>query len=200
MASTAHDDKQPTVRPGGLHRIRSAPGRVHRLLEAAQALTLLAENPDERLVDFLEFRGAHLPGPVNDDAGVGSKQTTGAYTAALAEPAAYEIGIVESHGIAILASLAGDLAENEIVAPQCRQHQGGTPLGLAEVRERKVQDDDVALYKLAQAASSSGESQSFASEDSAANAGMDASACSSVSVWRNSSRRSRSVSDSLSSS
>ena len=95
MASTAHDDKQPTVRPSGLHRIRSAPGRVHRLLEAAKALTLLAENPDERLVDFLEFRGAHLPGPINDDAGVCRKQSIGSDAADLAEPAAYKVAGVE---------------------------------------------------------------------------------------------------------
>jgi len=161
---------------------------------------LLAENADQRLVDFLELCGAPLPGSVNDDAGACRKQSSGSDAADLAEPAAYKVAGIEWYGIAILASLAGDLAENKIVALQCRQYQGGTPLGLAEVREREVQDDDVALYKLAQAASSSGESQSFASEDSAANAGMDASACSSVSLWRKSSRRSRSVSDSHSSS
>jgi hypothetical protein len=161
---------------------------------------LLTENPDERLVDFLKLRGAHLPGSINYDAGVRRKQSIGAYAAALAEPAVYEVGCVESHGIAILASLTRDLAKNEIVTLQCREHQRRTPLGLAEVREREIQDDDVALYKLAQAASSWGESQSLANEDSAANAGMDASACSSASVRRNSSRRSRSESDSLPSS
>lgn len=152
------------------------------------------------LVDFLQLRGAHLTGSVNDDAGVGRKQSAGADAAALAEPAAYEVGGVKLHGITIIASLTCDLAKNEIVTLQCSKHQRRTPLGLAEVREMKIQDDDVALYKLAQAASSSGESQSFVSEDSAANAGMDASACSSASVRRNSSRRSRSVSDNLPSS
>lgn len=79
---------------------------------------LLAEDPDEGLVDFLQLRGVHLPGSINHDAGVCRKQSAGAYTAALVEPAAYEVGSVESHGIAILASLAGDLAENQIVALQ----------------------------------------------------------------------------------
>lgn len=151
-------------------------------------------------MDFLQLRGAHLAGSIDDDVGIRCKQSTGAYTAALAEPAGYEVCSVESHGITILASLTGDLAKNEIVALQCGEYQRRTPLGLAEVREGEIQDNDVALYKLAQAASSSGDSQSFASEDSAANAGMDASACSSASVRRNSSRRSRSVSDNLPSS
>jgi hypothetical protein len=91
-------------------------------LEKAEALMLFAENPNERLMDFFQLRGTHSPGSINDDAGVGRKQSTGAYTAALVEPAAYEVGSVESHGILILANLAGDLAENQIVALQCCKH------------------------------------------------------------------------------
>jgi len=45
---------------------------------------LLAEDPDEGLVDFLKLRGAHLAGSINDDAGVRRKQSTGAYAATLA--------------------------------------------------------------------------------------------------------------------
>lgn len=194
---TVPDDILPTVRPSGPDRVRPAPRRVHPQLEKAGALTLLAENPEERLVDRLELRGPHLPGSINDDSRVRREQSIGAYPAALAEPTTDEVGSVESHGIAILSSLTRDLAKNEIVPLQSHKYQSRTPLGLAEVREREVQDDDIALYKLAQAASSWGESQSSASEDSAASAGMDASACSSVSVWRNSSKRSRSPSDSL---
>jgi hypothetical protein len=41
---------------------------------------------------------------------------------------------------------------------------------MAEVREREVENDTIALYKLTQAASSSGVSQSLESEDSAASA------------------------------
>lgn len=84
-------------------------------------------------MDFLQLRGAHLAGSIDDDAEIRCKQSAGAYTAALAEPTAYEVGSVESHGIAILASLAGDLAKNEIVTLQCSKHQSRTPLGLAEV-------------------------------------------------------------------
>ncbi len=80
---------------------------------------LLAEDPNEGLADFLQLRGAHLAGSVNDDARVGRKQSAGADTAALAEPAGYEVCSVESHGMAILASLASDLTKNEIVALQC---------------------------------------------------------------------------------
>jgi len=79
---------------------------------------LLAEDPNEGLADFLQLRGAHLAGSVNDDARVGRKQSAGADTAALAESAGYEVCSVELHGIAILASLAGDLAKNEIVTLQ----------------------------------------------------------------------------------
>lgn len=161
---------------------------------------LIAENSDEPFVSVLELRRADAPGSVNDDTGVCGEQPIRAYSTVLIEAAADEVGYVETNGILILASLAGDLAKNQVMTPQSREDQRGTPFGLAEVREREVDDNDVALYKLAQAASSSGASQSFVSEDSAAKAGMDASDCSSESVWRNCSKRSRSFSDSLSNS
>lgn len=76
---------------------------------------LLAENADQRLVDFLELRGAHLPGSVNDDVRVCRKQSSGSDAADLAEPAAYKVAGVEWYGVAILTSLTRDLAKNEIV-------------------------------------------------------------------------------------
>ena len=71
--------------------------------------------------------------------------------------------------------MARDLAQNYVVAQWRRNYQCGPPLGLAEIAEREVQDYDVALYKSAQAESSSGLSQSFAREVSAASTGVAAS-------------------------
>ena len=75
----------------------------------------------------------------------------------------------------VLPNLACDLAQNHIVALERCDNQRRPPFRLAQIGEGEVDNDDVALYKLAQAASSSGASQSFASADSAAMVGTDAS-------------------------
>src|SRR5689334_5234030 len=100
------------------------------------------------------------------------------------------------NGVFVVPGLAGNLAQDQIVALDRRENQRRPSLRLAEIGEGKVDDDDAALYKLAQAASSSGASQSFASADSAAMVGTDASECSSASTRRNTRSRSRSCSDS----
>src|SRR6266516_4629343 len=59
----------------------------------------------------------------------------------------------------------------------------GRRLVWEEVGEWKVQDDDVSSYKSAQAASSSGESQSFIKEDSAKRVGAASSAFLDLREW-----------------
>lgn len=71
--------------------------------------------------------------------------------------------------------LARDLAQNYVVAQWRRNYQRRPPLGPAEIGEWEAQDYDIALYKPAQAESSSGLSQSFAKEVSAASTGVAAS-------------------------
>src|ERR1017187_4566868 len=92
------------------------------------------------------------------------------------------------------------MTQNQVIARERGNHQGRAPLRLRDVREGKVEDDNIASYKLAQAASSSGVSQSFAREDSAAAAGMAASAWASARDRKNAISLSRSCSGRRSSS
>jgi hypothetical protein len=117
-----------------------------------------------------------VPGPVKDDLFISRKGPVGPDSAALIERARGEIGGFESNGIRVGPRLAGDLAEDCIVTGQRGQDQCGPPLRFAEVGEREIQDYYIALYKLAQAASSSGVSQFLAGADSAASVGTTFSA------------------------
>ena len=61
---TAHDDNQPTVRTGWITSNTIRPRRVHHLLEN-RSPDAPRRDPDERLVDFLELRGAPVAGSIN---------------------------------------------------------------------------------------------------------------------------------------
>src|ERR1039457_3029595 len=87
-----------------------------------------------------------------------------------------------------------NLAQNDVITCQRCDHERRPPLCLAEVREGEVEDYNIAFYKFAQAVSSSGVSQSLASDDSAASAGIAVSAFTSLSDRRNASNLSRSCS------
>jgi hypothetical protein len=82
----------------------------------------------------------------------------------------------EQDGVGIGLRLARDLTKDHVITLEIRQYQRRPPLRLAEVGKGEVEDYDIALYKLAQAASSSGVSQSLASADSAASFGTAATA------------------------
>jgi hypothetical protein len=60
--------------------------------------------------------------------------------------------------------------ENNVIAIRCGDDKGRAFLGATQIRERKQDDNDIALYKSAHASSSSGRSQSFFREDSLASA------------------------------
>jgi hypothetical protein len=59
----------------------------------------LIQNGDEAVQYFVELRGGHVPGAVEDDAFVCCEETVRANAAALIESARCEIGAVENYGI-----------------------------------------------------------------------------------------------------
>jgi len=123
-----------------------------------------------------------VAGTVDDDAGIRREQPIRANPAALVEAARDEVTAIEPNRVLVGSGLAGDLAQDDVVAFERSDDQRWPSLGVAEVREGEVEDYNITSYKLAQAASSSGASQSLAREDSAASAGMAASACVSLSA------------------
>ena len=131
---------------------------------------------------------------IDDNARVGGEPPIGTNAAALVESTRDKVGAVEPDRVFIGSRLSGDLTQDDVVAFERRDRQGRPALGLAEVREGKVENDNVVSYKLAQAASSSGVSQSLASDDSAASAGTRLSAWVSLSDRRNARSLSRSCS------
>jgi len=70
---------------------------------------------------------------------------------------------------------------------ECHDDQGRPSLCLTEVREGEIEDYYIAFYKFAQAASSSGVSQSLAKDDAAASIGIVVSVCASLSDRKNAS-------------
>ncbi len=169
------------------------------ILNAARAIcpmamrALCTQDADQPVPSLFQLRRTDLPGAVNNNVRVGGEQPVGTDAAALVgdpRSRSQRPRVVRSSG-----PLAPDWAKNQIIALQGSEDQCRPASGLAEIREGEVEDDNVAAYKLAQAASSSGESQSFANEDSAANGGTEEPACSSDSVCRKASRRLRSCSE-----
>jgi hypothetical protein len=137
-----------------------------------------------------------VAGAIDDDPRIDGEQPVRPDAATLVQPASYEVGRVEPDGVSVFPRLAGGLSEDQIVTLECCENQRPAALGLTQVRKRKVEDRDITLYKLAQAASSSGASQSLAKAVSAASVGTDASAWSSARVRKNANSRSRSGSES----
>ena len=154
----------------------------------------LFDDDDQPFHYFIKFRFGDGSGPVDDDARICSEQPIGANSAALVQPAEGEIDVNQSNLILIGSRLACDLTEDYIVAFESRNNQRRPSLRLADVREREVEDYNIAFYKLAQASSSSGASQPLASEDSATNVGIAVSVCASFRDRRYASNLSRSCS------
>src|ERR1035441_3754811 len=135
-----------------------------------------------------------MPGTVNDDSRIGGECPMRTNPAALVEPTQDKINVIQANRVLTGSRLAGDLAKDDIVTLERGDHQCRPSLCLAEVREREVEDYNITSYKLAQAASSSGVSQSLASDDSAASAGTALSMRASLSCRRKASKWSRSCS------
>src|SRR3990170_3025426 len=98
--------------------------------------------------DFLDFTWRQLARTIQDDVDVRSG---------------------EGNGIAVADGLAGNLAQNYVVAREGRNYQSRASLAGAQVREGKGNDNDITFHKLAHAASSSGLFQSRPSAASEAN-------------------------------
>ena len=141
----------------------------------SQSLRLLHDS-DHAVNDLVQFCVGYMVGTVRDDRLVRRKEPVRPNPTALVETAGREIGLLERNGVGIESGLTRDLTENHIVTFRNRDYQGRPPLRLAQIGKREAEDYDVTPYKLAQAASSSGVSQSLANADSAASAGITASA------------------------
>jgi len=90
------------------------------------------------------------------------------------ELAALEITRVERDRITIAVRLAGDLAEDQVVARQIDDNQCRPTLAQLQVGLRKGENHDLARYRFAHAASSSGVFQSRARTDSLASKPLNA--------------------------
>lgn len=103
-----------------------------------------------------------VPGDVKNYMPIGGEDTVRPYVALLPRRAGVKIGNVQANGLLIPDVSTGDLAEDDIIAAECRENQSRPTPGLGQIREGKRHDDDIALYKSCQASSSSGRSQSLA--------------------------------------
>jgi hypothetical protein len=101
---------------------------------------------------------------------VGSKNPGWPHVTLLPERSRRKIRFTNKNCIPVCYQPAGYLAENDIIAIRCCDDKGRAFLGAAQIRERKQDNNNVALYKSAHASSSSGRSQSFFREDSLASA------------------------------
>ena len=154
----------------------------------------LRQDCDKTVRDLVHFRLGNVPGAVRDNRFIRREQSVGADSTALIQPTRCEISLLERDGVGIVLRLARDLTKDYIITLRSREHQRWPALRLAEVGKREVEDDDIAPHKLAQAASSSGVSQSLARADSAANVGNMASVCASLRDRKNERSLSRSCS------
>ncbi len=98
---------------------------------------------------------------VLDDSFIGSKNPGWPNVALLPERSRRKIRFTNENCIPVRNKPAGYLAENNVIAIRCGDNKGRPFLRATQVRERKQDDYDVALYKSAHASSSSGRSQSF---------------------------------------
>jgi hypothetical protein len=121
------------------------------------------------LIDyFSDFTLLQIANPVQNNMAVSSKETVRSYITRLLETTGLKIAVVNWKRVYVLDDLAGYLAKNDIITLKVCNDKGRTALGFGEVREGKWNNNDIPLYKLCQAASSSGKSQSFLSDDSLA--------------------------------
>lgn len=83
----------------------------------------LVENADELVRGFLQLRRGDLTSPIYDDARIGGEQPFRANPARLLQPAGHEVGVHQRDRISVTPQLTGDLAQNEVIAPERRQDE-----------------------------------------------------------------------------
>ena len=93
----------------------------------------------------LDFQNASL---VQNDAAVGGKEFVRANVAGLAQAAADKVFRVQRNRVPIPHGLAGDLAQDQITACQNSDDNCRTTFGLAQIRTREWDNDDIAFYIL----------------------------------------------------
>ena len=118
--------------------------------------------------NFSDFPLLQLANPVQNSMAVSSKEAIRSYITRLLETAGLKIAVVNGKRVYILDDLAGYLAKNDIITLKGCDNKGWTALGFGKIGEGEWNNNNIPLYKLCQAASSSGKSQSFLSDDSLA--------------------------------
>src|SRR5713226_2164371 len=88
--------------------------------------------------------------------------------APLPERSCFKIAFIYYDSVAISDSLACDLTQKEIITLKCSHNQGRPSLGMAQIRKRERDYNNISLYKSRQASSSPSLNQSFLREDSLA--------------------------------
>jgi len=126
---------------------------------------LLIQDCDDGVHCFFQLAIVNPSRCMKHDLGIGGEQSIGPDATWPVQTTRREIGRLKRNGVYVEFGLAGNLAKYQVVTAQGRENQCGTPLRLRQVREWKMQDYYIAFYKSCQAASSSGESQSFINED-----------------------------------
>ncbi len=110
----------------------------------SRAFLLGYENLSDLANHFLQLRRRHGTCAVQDDVCVSSKEAIGANVARLSQPTAGEIALRQRDGISVPDGLAGDLAEDEVIAGKRSDNQGRPFFGSAQVGEGERGDDYIA--------------------------------------------------------
>lgn len=118
---------------------------------------------------FVEFRIGDSRSGIENHRLFNGEQAIRPDVAADVKLAALKIALVQIDRIGVAVCLAGDLAKDQVIAGQVDDYKCGATLALLQIGLWKWQDDDVAGYRFAHAASSSGVFQSRASTASLAN-------------------------------
>src|SRR5471030_1947073 len=155
---------------------------------------LLVQDRDDGIRGLFQLAIANPACCVECDSGIGGEQPIGPDATWPIQATRLEIGCVKHDRVFVGFGLAGNLAKYDVLTAQGGKNQCGAPLRLGQVGEWKMQDYDVPAYKSAQAASSSGESQSFIREDSARRAGAASTAFPDLREWMKPSKASNSFS------
>ena len=116
--------------------------------------------------DFSDFPLLQVAHPVKNNMAVSGKDAIRSYITRLLETPILKVAVVKGKRVHVLDDLAGYLAKNYIITLKVCDDKGWTALGLGKVGEGEWNYNDITLYKLCHAASSSGKSQSFLSDDS----------------------------------
>lgn len=108
--------------------------------------------------DFSDFLLLQVANPVQNSMAVSSKEAIRSYITRLLETTGLKIAVVNGKRVHVLDDLAGYLAKNDIITLKVCDDKGWTALGFGKVGEGEWNNNDIPLYKLCHAASSSGKS------------------------------------------